>query len=1028
MARLMQLVGQHKQMNLLTELQNYGISSRSVRRFDKGASPELLDYLDLASPAEDESEGQLLPDGVAENQGRPLLFFINESRLAHSKDKKRTESLNKLRRNLACRGERTYLAVLRPGSLEVAPVRLRGDSPEWKTYEPGTTKALTFFSRLALGHVDEGEQPDDADFVFKEMLNLLNKGIDRIAHQIGWSDVLSLVGRALFFRFLCDRHIVKEPDRNSIAPQAGTLNECFDNAQNAYDTCRWLDDTFNGDFLPLRDKGNRKFFDYIAERSTIVFSHLKGILRGDEPVGSQEYQLRLPIKWSDFNFAHIPIGLLSQVYEAFCWKWEAQASEEMSVHYTPRHIASTLVDEVFDSLPNAHESRVLDASCGASIFLVLAFRRLYRERWIATDKRPGTKEIREILYRQLTGFDISESALRLSALSLYLTAIELDPEPIPTSKLGFKELRKHVLFDHRRPDDPQEGLVIGSLGSHVNGQFAGKYDVVIGNPPWTALKKKHKRLALELGALSRAIVLRKDKALGKNYENPDSVPDLPFVWKASEWCKPGGRIAMALPARTLFKQRSKSAFARKALFRLLEITGIINCSNLRKTRVWPEMDQPFMLFFARNRRPKPGHTIQFISPHADNSLGCLGEMRIDSESAYPLSVEAVIEEPWLLKALAVGTPLDVEIIRKLMKAGGSPLDKYWEEELKLPSSNGYQIKPKQTQRDAKPLMVLPDLNSTDLFRFVVETRELDKFSREKICWPRIHKRDADKLRVYRAPLILIKVSPGFDRTQGRALLSLSDVAYNESFYGYSARGHLDSKRLCRYLHLFVHSNVLMHYTLMTSAEIGVERPKFQKKDFDDCPIIPFDRLSDDQLEEVVQLSNRLVAEDPYVFAEIDAFFGRLYGLDERDMQVIRDTLKVRDPNDELGQRGTEPPRAGEIETFRRQLESGLRPFFKMLGKEPKVALWNPITDHSDTEIAFGVFVVGEKGHKPSGQDSVLRSKVLPLANETGATRVVETLHGGLLIGILRQYRYWTPSRARLLGAEIVREHLEGFED
>src|ERR1019366_1816225 len=304
-----------------------------------------------------------------------------------------------------------------------------------------------------------------------------------------------------------------------------------------------------------------------------------------------------------------------------------------------------IVDEVFDSLPNAHESRVLDASCGASVFLVLAFRRLYRERWAATGKRPGTKEIRDILYRQLTGFDISESALRLSALSLYLTAIELDPEPIPPSKLSFKELRKHVLFDHRRPEDPQEGLVIGSLGAHVNGQFAGKYDVVIGNPPWTALKKRHKKLALELNAVSRAIVSRKDAELGKDYENPDSVPDLPFVWKATEWCKPDGRIAMALPARTLFKQRSKSVHVRKALFRLLEITGIINCSNLRKTRVWPEMDQPFMLFFARNRRPKPSHTIQFISPHADNRLGSLGEVRIDSESAQPVPVETIIAAP-----------------------------------------------------------------------------------------------------------------------------------------------------------------------------------------------------------------------------------------------------------------------------------------------------------------------------------------------------------------------------------------------
>ena len=86
-----------------------------------------------------------------------------------------------------------------------------------------------------------------------------------------------------------------------------------------------------------------------------------------------------------------------------------------------------------------------------------------------------------------------------------------------------------------------------------------------------------------------------------------------------------------------------------------------------------------------------------------------------------------------------------------MKAGGTPLEKYWKSDLKLTSNNGYQIKPKQTQRDAKPLQVLPDLNVTDKFRFIVDTTERDKFSRDKICGPRIHKNDADKLRVYRSP-------------------------------------------------------------------------------------------------------------------------------------------------------------------------------------------------------------------------------------------------------------------------------------
>jgi hypothetical protein len=44
-----------------------------------------------------------------------------------------------------------------------------------------------------------------------------------------------------------------------------------------------------------------------------------------------------------------------------------------SVHYTPRRIAATLVEEAFDGLSHADRVRVLDPACGVSVFLVLAF-------------------------------------------------------------------------------------------------------------------------------------------------------------------------------------------------------------------------------------------------------------------------------------------------------------------------------------------------------------------------------------------------------------------------------------------------------------------------------------------------------------------------------------------------------------------------------------------------------------------------------------------------------------------------------
>jgi hypothetical protein len=963
-------------------------------------------------------------DGVAESQGRPLLFFVNESLLARHSEK-RAEELKELQRILACRGDRAYLARVRPGELLVVPVSLANRTPEWKPYLAGTGEALTFFSRLALGHYDgKVSLGDEADFVFKEMFKLLKAGTDRIARNVGRGDVLSLVGRALFFRFLCDRHIIKDGNIPKIAPMAGNLFACFDNAENAYHTCQWLDRTFNGDFLPLSDDGSQTFFEDVAQRSRTVFRCLSAIVRGEEPVGVDDYQTKLKLKWSDFDFAHVPVGLLSQVYEAFCWEWERQSAEETSVHYTPRNIAATLVDEAFDNLSEAHEARVLDPACGAGVFLVLAFRHLYREKWKTSGERPNTKSIRDILERQLTGFDISDSALKLSALSLYLTAIELDPEPIPPEKLRFKALKNAVLFNQRRASvDMDDGPVIGSLGPHVGNRFDGHFDLVLSNPPWTSLKKKYKSLASELTTFSKTIIERRGGAtLANDYENPDSAPDLPVLWKSTEWCKPDGRIAMALPSRILLKQEQIPRRARATLFHLIEVTGIINGSNLSDTGVWPDMHQPFMLLFARNRVPKPDYAVPVIILHHDSALNQKGEIRIDSKSVQPVEVSAAFEEIWLWKAIAIGTSLDVEVTRKLKNSAGKPLDQYWKRELKLASGQGCQIiESEKKQSSARFLTGLPYLDSTETFRFLVESEKLQPFRRANAWRPR-------KKAIYEPPLVLVKEAPGIDRSRGWALLSLDKICYNESFFGYSAAGHAQGELLVRYLQLFVHSSVWLHYALLTSAKFGAERRRFYKADLDECPIIPLDELTDKQRHAIRTLSARLIAEEKGVFSDIDSFFGSLYGLDELDLEVVRDTLDVCLPYDESRKRACQTPTNAETETFRRRLESVLHPFFKVLGKKLHVTVCKPDDAQLKTKVPFNVLLVSQHGRVIAEPDALFHDMILRLADDTGATRILQPVDGGLLLGILSQYRYWTPSRARLLGAEIVRQHMHAFEN
>jgi hypothetical protein len=322
-------------LNLRSEIQNYGIPSHKFRDLSDSVSSDLLDYLDLL-PREDDAvfhTGELMPDGVAESQDHPLLFVVDESRLSHTPIEKEIQ-LKTLRRKLACRGDRAYLARIRPGELAVVPVSLDDQTPAWVRYQPGTPEALTFFSRLAQGQYDGEGEPKEADYVFSAMFRLVWSVADRLASlRLKRTDVLSLMGRALFFRFLRDRHVVQDSDVPKIIPGATSIRECFINAANAAGTSAWMDKTFNGDLLPLTDDGSSGYFEEIGQRTGgRVFFHLSAVIRGEEPSGDENYQLPLGIpNFAQYDFAYVPVGLLSQVYERFAWKWEHRGPTNESI-------------------------------------------------------------------------------------------------------------------------------------------------------------------------------------------------------------------------------------------------------------------------------------------------------------------------------------------------------------------------------------------------------------------------------------------------------------------------------------------------------------------------------------------------------------------------------------------------------------------------------------------------------------------------------------------------------------------------
>ena len=1009
-------------MNIVESISPFGC--HDVVLLNDNPVPRHIDYLDLLHGF---SNNALKVDAVVEFQSRPMLYIVSDGQ-AKNLDQTKLLDLQSL---LANRGERAYLGVLRPGELNVFPINL--DRAILKNCSSKMIKqefpdAPLFFQSVVNGVFKINGQPEHADYVFKTIHDLMTRSSEALIEcGLNPLDVLSFLGRVLFFRFLWDRKIVRPNELSSICPSAKSLSDCFRDVQNSIVTCQWLDKTFNGDLLPLSDTYSIVFEHANSMTEGKLFLHLRAILEGWKHAGIGAFQC--PIDWNELDFAHIPIGVLSQVYENFSAIWDSRQREQTSAYYTPKNIARYLVDDAFEGVSNKADVKVLDPSCGAGIFLILAFRKLISARWEQDGKRPDTSTIQNILYNQLCGFDISESALRLSALSLYITAIELNGTPRPPKSLKFpKPLQGAVLHNHRRVEDNNaKGFVLGSLHSDLSAEFDGRFDIVIGNPPWSRLrgneeeeKRQSRMLNTEFSKLTRQIMIRRGLAdIAKKYSNPDNNPDLPFLWKATEWAKPGAIITMALPGRIFLKQTAQGVDAFHAILRGIEITGILNGSNLSDSEVWPGMHQPFMLFFARNRIPSTDHHFMFATPHFERKLNDKGRIRIDYQSAQAVATSATINDPGLLKTLSIGTTLDVEIISKLKRGGRPTVRSFWNSH-GLYSGSGYNRSPKQPQTYVSFLREYPNFSPPEGKSFHVDVSKLLKNGPSSAHRPR-------EVELYNPPMLIVPESPGDSLSSPKSWVIKAAVVFPSSYYGFSAHGSEDADCIIAILHLITHSDLFRYYVLLMSSKIGAERRAFLKTNIEDFPFPPMELLSGKQRQLALKLSYRLENSSIKPWASINDFVFNLYALDEYDRQVIVDTLEIAQPYKKARDRANSVPTKDERSAFYEELRRLLAPSFSTTNETVSVA--EVEFQKQQFELPWYFFSISSSlSSTATGlkNPSPLFFEITQAADKTGCSRAVAYEKGYLLIGVVGQYRYWTLSRARLCAMDILRNHLDMF--
>lgn len=1040
--------------DLLSILQRFGASGRSVRLLENSArlTPrDQLEYADLIQPS---ATRRGLVSAVVEAEGKPFLYVVRRTTLTGKKGVAPSD-IKHMQQILACRAPGTFLAIVDTGLMTVYPCALGSQAEVIVEREAEMSDAPSLIQELIGGapwqnSTSEGFAADEDKtrkwFHSKSAHNVLLRSINLVAKNLRESSavrnedcaselVLSLIGRALLARFLIDRGIIRRdtfPDLWHRFPKSAPRC-CFDTAEAAALTSSWLDRTFNGDLLnlPCGMENYEVEFHRISQKDPGFFDDLGCLLYPH----CEGRQLRLPL-WRELDFAHIPVGLLSEVYEDFAHRYSSQYARQTSVHFTPRHIAELMVTQACGALQTCSPAdvRVLDPAAGAGVFLAVAFRRIYLETWERNLRdgrpRPGTDEIRRILYEQLRGFDINKDALTLAALTLYLTAIELDPEPFPPAKLRFhRNVLGNVLFNVGNGQQSD----LGSLGTAVDSEHDGAYDLVIGNPPWTSLSKKNGRILNQAANAIAGRVIARSSSEGNacskkpnmdRYINPDQVPDIPFLWRSMEWAKPGGMIAFALHARLLFKS-AKAAQARAVLFRHLRVTGILNGAALRQVKqVWPGISAPFCLLFAMNSKPKAEDVFHYISPFLEEHINQKGLIRIDPRKVEPISFKVLEREPTLLKTLFRGDALDVSIIRKInadvfsesINALKAPLLTYLNEK-GFQSAEGFQRGKAKNQKDASHLLALNGkmLTADIPTGIVIDADNLPIFDAPRLQWPR-------RREIYQPPILLVREAPSVDesRFQASAYFGSRPLIYSEAFTGYRAEGELDEKAVMLYLAAIMSSPIFRYYMLMTSAKYGIERDAWNSIEVKQFPIVRFERLSEDLRKQFEALADRAGTEKSIDMCAIENLVYDVYGLSESEIEAIRDTLSVAQPTRSSKNNAQRYPSKAEVMDFAQCLESILRPMLELAGLKARV---QPRFDEW-RQFRSWIFLDLVGDNVVQTNPELINKLVSVVADHEGCSMTIDCSGGVKLIrvGILAQYRFWLKSRAKLFADSIFRAY------
>ncbi len=708
----------------------------------------------------------------------------------------------------------------------------------------------------------------------RSLVELVDKKLDSTTAH-------ALLGRAIFVKYLEDRKILKPANFHTY--DCTEFKGLLCDKEKTYSFFEWIRATFNGDLFPLTPREKR---DVQSEHLDILYRFLSG----HDMKAFPNTQSRL---WP-YSFDIIPIELISSIYEMFAHARDPEKAEAMSIHYTRFNLVELVLSLGMRNIQTT--ARVLDPACGSGVFLVEAFRRLVWHKEQEYGRSLNREELHEILQKQIFGMDIDTDAVYVAAFSLYLALLELDPDPQPLDALRFPPLLENNQQNDRPPNLYIQDFFNIEHDFNQNYPFSnGGFDLITGNPPWTALKKPENPENIE-------------RQWGLEYcqqENiPDSKPDQAFMWRARTFINssnPDARVAFIVSSRLFYQISTTAQPWREKFLASNTVSQVVNLSDLSSENILFGRESsaglPASIVIFSPKQPDINNSVIYVTPKWYPGIRKRDEILITGDDLQILPQYLLKENPLLWKTAFWGTPRDFRFIQRLCSL--STLKKVLlDENIREGRERSRGITfGKNPTKDASQLRGLLFLQSGSFHRYSIDINECVPFDRPFI---------AEKSNTVKLPLPILILNralrdyrPTVAIIESSTNHELEYAIFDQMYYGLSFR--CTSSSLAYRLNAILNSRCVYYLTFMLSASLGWDWTTIEAGAWMQIPIPSSINDNEDsrwnrvlEQEKWLRENWQMHSSDPNISRAEDLInteVYRLYGLSEQEIILVEDTLK-----------------------------------------------------------------------------------------------------------------------------------------